>query len=438
MSIQTLTPLLSLDRESRIARLAALMSVGPHPDTSSISAAVIRGGRQTALQRLAAIDPVTYARTRNFTGGAVSRLSPWLRHGVLSLAEVRDAALQRVSHAADAEKFISELGWRDYWRQVQAAVGSRIHQDIEPPAARWRTAGRLDTIPADVLAARTGLACVDAFVQRLHETGWLHNHERMWLASWLVHIRGVRWQAGADWFLSHLLDGDPASNHLSWQWVAGTFSSKPYLFNRENLERFTDGIHCRDCRLLGECAMEGSYEDLDARLFLAEAAQRGSLRISPAPRWQLGDDDSSGRPLVWLTLDSLAATSPAAHRHPDAPRLFVLDPAWLVEEQPSLKRLTFVFDCLADIDGLEVVHAAAAEAVPLVARHHGCSHVAITTTPCPRTRAAAADIARQLPVRVVDEPTFCDRSRVTDLGRFSRYWSKVSRSALAPTPAHER
>jgi deoxyribodipyrimidine photo-lyase len=433
--MHTLTPLLALDRESRIAQLAASLfggqgsSAAPPPGATLFS-----GGQRAALKQLAAIDPAAYARTRNFVGGAVSRLSPWLRHGVLSLAEVRDAALLRVTTPAEAEKFIAELGWRDYWRQVQAALGSRIRHDIEPPAARWRRAHPLEAMPDDVLAAQTGLACIDAFVRRLHETGWLHNHERMWLASWLVHTRGVRWQTGADWFLAHLLDGDPASNHLSWQWVAGTFSAKPYIFNRENLERFTDGAHCRECPLLGECPLEGTYDDLAARWFAGEPMPREPLRIPPAPPWRLSRDEPPGRPLVWLTLDSLAVTSPAALRHPTAPRLFVLDPAWLAAEQPTLKRLVFVFDCLAEIEGVEVVHAAPQEAVPLVARHQGCDHVAVASTPCPATRAAASAIAAELPVHVIDEPPFCDRSRVTDLGRFSRYWSKVSRSALAPTP----
>ena len=431
--MQTLTPLLALDPESRVARLAALQPAS-HSDPAALArAAAIRGGRAAGLKRLDSIDPVAYARTRNFVGGAVSRLSPWLRHGVLSLAEVRDAALGRVTHAAEAETFIAELGWRDYWRQVYAAIGTLIHRDLEPPAARWRSGSQLEAMPADVLAADTGLACIDAFVRRLHETGWLHNHERMWLASWLVHFRGVRWQAGADWFLSHLLDGDPASNHLSWQWVAGTFSAKPYIFNRENLERFTDGGHCRECPLLGTCPMEGSYDELSARLFAGDPPPRSPLRIPPAPPWRLSQDDLPGRPLVWLTLDALAATSPAALRFPDAPRLFVLDPAWLAAEQPSLNRLAFIFDCLAEIEGLEVVQADPSEAVPLVASRHGCSHVAVATTPCPRIRAAAASIAGQLPVSVVDEPPFCDRSRVTDLGRLSRSWSKVSRSALVPT-----
>jgi deoxyribodipyrimidine photo-lyase len=60
----------------------------------------------------------------------------------------------------------------------------------------------------------------------------------MYLAAYIVHWRRVRWQAGARWFLQHLLDGDPASNNLSWQWIASTFSNKPYIFNLENVAKY--------------------------------------------------------------------------------------------------------------------------------------------------------------------------------------------------------
>jgi deoxyribodipyrimidine photo-lyase len=79
---------------------------------------------------------------------------------------------------------------------------------------------------------------IDQAVRALYATGTLHNHARMWLASYVVHVRKVHWRAGADWLYSHLLDGDLASNHLSWQWVAGTGSRKPYLFNAENVARY--------------------------------------------------------------------------------------------------------------------------------------------------------------------------------------------------------
>ena len=437
MTLSSLDHFIGLSRGPRIAALAAAFPDSLRHDTvASVDAIEAHGGRAAAVAKLATIDPEAYARTRNHVAGSVTRLSPWLRHGVLSLAEVRDAALARVDDPMQAEKLISELGWRDYWRQVHAALGERIRRAIEPPAARSRVRP-VDHVPDDVLAARTGMACIDAFVRRLHDTGWLHNHERMWLASWLVHVRGVHWRAGADWFLSHLLDGDPASNHLSWQWVAGTFSAKPYLFNRENLERYTDGVHCRGCAIAGSCDVEGSYEMLAERLFADPAAPppRPPLRIPPADPWRLAADDPPGRPLVWLTLDSLSATGPASAVAPDAPRLFVLDPGWVAEERPALKRLAFIFECLADIPGVEAVMGDPAVEVPAMAKRHACGHVMLADSPCPRVRAAAASIARELPVAVIAETSFCDRRRVRDLGRFSRYWSQVSRSALMPTPA---
>jgi deoxyribodipyrimidine photo-lyase len=429
---------LAADRPALVAGLAALFPEAVRQQTvEAVARMEVRGGRRAGLARLAGIDPVAYATSRNHVGGAVTRLSPWIRHGVLSIAEVRDHALERVRTPEDATKLVSELGWRDYWQQVYATLGPAIGRDIEPPAACRRGGPPLDRMPADVLDAATGMACIDEFVRRLHDTGWLHNHERMWLASWLVHVRGVHWRAGADWFLEHLLDGDPASNHLSWQWVAGTFSAKPYLFNRDNLETYTSGIHCRPCPLLGRCAVEGTYEALDARVFTTAApTARPPLRIPPAPAWTTPRAAAPARrPLAWLTLDSASATGPAVAAWPDAPRLFVVDPRWLAAERPSLKRLVFLFECLADVPGIEIVIGDPAALVPARAAALGCDAVVVAATPCPTVRRAAAAIAAALPLHVAAWPRFCDDSRVEDLGRFSRYWQRVSRSALRPTAA---
>jgi deoxyribodipyrimidine photo-lyase len=428
-----LTALVGSERGRLVAALAALCH--PAQAQAEIDAALTTpaGGSRAASARLALIDPVAYARSRNHVAGAVTGLSPWIRHGVLGLAEVRDAALARVASVEQAEKLISELGWRDYWRQVHAALGERIQADIEPPASVSRAAARLEAVPADVRAAATGMACIDAFVRRLQTTGWLHNHERMWLAAWLVHVRGVRWQAGADWFLEHLLDGDPASNHLSWQWVAGTFAAKPYLFNQENLETFTSGVHCQACPVLGRCDVEGSYDDLSARLFVSEPAVRPPLRIRPAADWRPASPSIPSRPLVWLTLDSASPRGPAAVAHPDAPRVHVIDLAWLRRERPTLKRLVFLLECLADVPGVEVFIGDPRIVIPERAAAHGCDGVSLADTPCPLVRAAATEIGTRLPLEVRPWPMFCDSARVTDLGRFSRYWPQVKRSALEPT-----
>lgn len=227
-----------------------------------------RGGRAAAEAQLAKLGKgKDYEASRNYVHGPVSRLSAYIRHGVLSLAEVRDAAVAKERLSEDAEKFVNELAWRDYWQRVYAEIGDGIWDDREPYKTGWDRERYADQLPDDITAGDTGLPCIDAFVRALYETGYLHHHVRMWLAAYVVHWRRVKWQAGARWFLSHLIDGDPASNNLSWQWVASTFSAKPYVFNRENLEKYTEGEYCKECPLYGRCDFEGSYERQQRRLF---------------------------------------------------------------------------------------------------------------------------------------------------------------------------
>ena len=89
----------------------------------------------------------------------------------------------------------------------------------------------------------------------------------MYLASYAVHFRRVKWQAGAQWFLTHLLDGDVASNNLSWQWVASTFSNKPYIFNLENVAKyFSTSV---DVSAQNNAPLDATYEALNQRLFPA-------------------------------------------------------------------------------------------------------------------------------------------------------------------------
>ncbi len=188
-----------------------------------------------ARARVAAVRPEAYARTRNALDGAVTGLSPYITHGLVTLPEV--LAQVDARHALHAQhKFVFELGWRAYFRHVWAhradGILQSLHEGPLPDEAYARA------LPADIREARTGVPVIDQAVRTLYATGMLHNHARMWLASYVVHLRKVHWRAGADWLYGHLLDGDLASNHLSWQWVAGTGSRKPYLFNAENVARY--------------------------------------------------------------------------------------------------------------------------------------------------------------------------------------------------------
>lgn len=227
----------------------------------------IPGGRHAAEQVLLQIQPVRYGSSRNYLDGAVTRLSPYIRHGIVPLLEVLRHAGEQAGGLTRIFKFVQELAWRDYYRRVHYAVGDEIWQDREPYKTGHPAESYAPVLPVDIECGDTGLACMDGFARDLAATGYLHNHVRMWMAAFVVHWRRVAWQAGARWFLRHLLDGDPASNNLSWQWVASTFAGKPYLFNRENLERYTRGRYCRDCPRRHDCPFDAPYEELERRLF---------------------------------------------------------------------------------------------------------------------------------------------------------------------------
>lgn len=243
----------------------------------------IIGGRIEASERLTCVDPVAYGRTRNHLDGAVTQLSPFIRHGLVSLSDVRDIVLQAVDSPNDAEKMVQQLAWRDYWQRLYADIGDAIWTDQEDYKTGFTAQDYAEFLPDDIAEAKTGVAAIDHFIRELIETGWLHNHARLYLASYVCHWRRIKWQVGARFFLTHLLDGDAASNNLSWQWVASTFSHKPYYFNLENLHRFADGSF--DTTYDRNKALAGSYEDLHLRLFPnLPAAVRNAPRTKKARR----------------------------------------------------------------------------------------------------------------------------------------------------------
>jgi deoxyribodipyrimidine photo-lyase len=239
-----------------------------------------------ARERIAAVRPAAYARTRNALDGAVSGLSPYLTHGFVTLTDVLAGVSAR--HALDVQhKFVYELGWRAYfrhvWRHRAEGILQSLHAGPLPDAAYARD------LPADIREARTGVPVVDEAVRTLYATGMLHNHARMWLASYVVHVRKVHWRCGADWLYGHLLDGDLASNHLSWQWVAGTGSHKPYLFNADNVARYAPAPWHSPGSVIDQ-----PYEVLDAM------ARRLAPAPSPGPGARL---DCRPTPEPWLMSD---------------------------------------------------------------------------------------------------------------------------------------
>ena len=206
--------------------------------------------RAAGLERLAAFTPRMgrhYTAGRNFDLGPdrhkdVSGLSPYLRRRLVLEEEAAEAAL--AAHGADgAEKFLQEVLWRGYFKgwlehrpSVWTSYRDGLWRDLQ---ALERDRGQRREIAA-AEAGQTGIDCFDAWAQELVQTGYLHNHARMWFASIWIFTLGLPWRLGADFLYRHLLDGDPASNTLSWRWVAGLHTrGKFYEAKAWNIAKFT-------------------------------------------------------------------------------------------------------------------------------------------------------------------------------------------------------
>jgi deoxyribodipyrimidine photo-lyase len=307
---------------------------------------------QAAAQRLAAVRKSDYARTRNHLDGAVTKLSPYLTHGFLHIPDAMRALNPPREHKLAESmnhKLVMEFGWREFfhhaWRHDGGAIFTSLHPGPLPDDAYARE------LPADIREGRTGVPAIDQAVRALYDTGYVHNHARMWLASYVVHLRKVHWRAGADWLYAHLLDGDLASNHLSWQWVAGTGSHKPYLFNAENVARYAPGEwHSEGTEI------DRSYADLDrlAHASRAVGAQPGAhqgvaeppLHVAPpAALGFTGPDQNAVRGRdVWLAHPWSLADAP-----PGTTVVAVLDAAFHRAWPWSERRWRFVATRLASM-----------------------------------------------------------------------------------------
>jgi len=205
--------------------------------------------RAAGLDRLARFQAHmgrTYARSRNHDYGRhdhsrVSQLSPWIRTRLITEQETVAAALARHSFSS-AEKFVQEVCWRTYWKgwlQHRPSVWSSYIEARNAAFAEARADTRLSETYEAALNGRTGIAVFDAWMTELAETGYLHNHARMWASSIWIHTLRLPWALGADHFLHHLIDGDAASNTLSWRWVAGLHTEgKTYAARPDNIETY--------------------------------------------------------------------------------------------------------------------------------------------------------------------------------------------------------
>jgi deoxyribodipyrimidine photo-lyase len=254
--------------------------------------------RAAALARLEEFLPAagSYAAERNYVRPGhdnVSRISPCVQKRLLLESEIVAAARAQWSFPA-VEKFVQEVYWRTYWKgwlEQRPEAWSRWVEAV--PRLRASLTAEQGSALAAALAGRTGIAGFDDWARELVATGYLHNHARMWFASiWIFTLR-LPWELGASFFYEHLLDGDVASNTLSWRWVAGLQTpGKTYVARADNIAHYTDSRHAPQTSQLASTAFP-----------ITEPALPKVAAWTEDPLWS---NTAEGRAGLWVHPEDLA------------------------------------------------------------------------------------------------------------------------------------
>ena len=183
-------------------------------------------------------DIVNYSSKRNYDFSPIERknvscLSPYISHRLINEYEISKKVLSKHPYQK-VEKYIQEIYWRIYWKgwlELRPEVWADFIEDLKT----------IEESENYYLAinGQTKIECFNDWVKEIKEHNYLHNHTRMWFASIWIFTLGLSWQKGAEFFMKYLLDGDAASNTLSWRWVGGLQTKgKHYLAQSWNISKF--------------------------------------------------------------------------------------------------------------------------------------------------------------------------------------------------------
>ena len=297
---------------------------------------------EAVLARIDAFDPAHYARSRNFLNGGVSYLSPYLSRGFITVPQVVTRLKERGIGMEQAEKFIQELAWREFYTRTWFQKGDGIFTDIRHPQEGVLNSG----IPAAVVEAETGIRSLDTFLATFPQRGYLHNHLRMYLAAITCNVGKYHWSEPAAWLYYHLLDGDLASNALSWQWCAGTFSNKLYYVNQENVNKYTGSKQ-------QGTFLDFSYEELPFRGVpeeLRESAKADLVFTPPVTKALEIQEDLPTFVYTHYTLD------PTFHKGEEGNRILVLEPSHFAKHPMSPRTIEFILSLAENIPGIQIYY----------------------------------------------------------------------------------
>ena len=291
------------------------------------------------LAMVDAVDVLAYARSRNYSDGAVSRLSPYISRGVVSLPFIKHRILSRYTRE-QAYAFIFELAWREFFQRQWLQLGEQIWTDIRQP--QQPVAHK--TIPSALIDAATGIKAIDEGIKTLYQKGYMHNHLRMYVASIACNIVQAHWLAPSRWLYYHLADHDIASNSLSWQWVAGTFSTKKYFCDQKNINKF---CHTDQSGTFLDHDY-GSLAQIDIPEVLSDTTMPDLRTVLPS--YPLPEFDHS-KPLLIYNAYNL---DPLWRADIDANRLLLLEPDHYERYPVSEWVLSFICSLASNIKGIQI------------------------------------------------------------------------------------
>lgn len=292
------------------------------------------------IERLDRIDPIRYGQTRNYLSGAVTRLSPYISRGVISTRQVAQHMLRKGFQPYQIESFLKELAWRDYFQQVWIDRKDSILSDLKQTQPRLMH----HEMPSKILSANTGIHALDDGIQSLCDTGYMHNHMRMYIASTACNIGQAHWRTPAQWMYYHLLDADWASNALSWQWVAGSFSSKKYYCNQENINKYTGSTQ-------RNTFLDLPYEalpDLSVPEVLRETETLNLQTQLPEASAPMLDDALPVYIYNFYNIDPRWDVDVSAHR------VLLLEPSFFAKYPVCSRTIDFIIALSKNIEGMQV------------------------------------------------------------------------------------
>ena len=292
------------------------------------------------LKKVDSINPVKYSVTRNFKNGHVTKLSPYISRGVISTRFIYEKLVEKGFNLKKCEKFIQELAWRDFWQQIWVAKGFLINEDLKRPQEDVNDY----KISESLVQAKTGINSVDDEINNLYDNGYMHNHMRMYVASIATNIAKSHWKTPAKWMYYHLLDGDWASNALSWQWVAGSNSNKKYYANQDNINKYFKSNQ-------KNTFLDNSYEFISSMNIPNAVSEKIDLKLNSD--LQNNDEIKLDNSLPTL-IYNYYNIDPNWRKNEKANRVLIFEPKIFLEYPVSQKCIDFSINLSKNINDIQI------------------------------------------------------------------------------------